>query len=476
MMKTKRTLGIAAIVSIAVAFLFLASAAAPAMSSNQANAFTSQANANLLPNPTLNSNITWSTYYSGWSTLEYNNGTSNTTLDAQPSAIYQNPITVLPQDIVANGTLQNDKIAGSVWNNGTITIGNAVEGGSAYSTGYSSIGNVREPYIQANTSKAAANGYWMDLPKIDLTSLPSSNPEYDYVTVGIITSGAQATGISSQIYISNGTATIPLNLTASANQALYESLNLKQIEQENNKIGLNTSGKGALSYLQIEPLMNLPASTSTSEYKMQLFAYAITPYPILLGETSTGQEPNTIIGSAQLSSLTLPKGSTIYNGGYTVAVSQPLQNLTTSQNAISDGNYIEQVEYQGQFELPTAPDLSYAQANISEQFNVSTSQTQVLDINGVSYLSAISTKNGTVTLLSSGNPNSQTQFLQIVDYTQSQWNSISSPPGIFSIAGIEYYWWIAVGGLATLIGLAGAAKHAGTKADQERIRRGGGGR
>ena len=145
---------------------------------------------------------------------------------------------------------------------------------------------------------------------------------------------------------------------------------------------------------------------------------------------------------------------------------------TTQQNAISSGNYIEQVEYQGQFDLPSAPDLSYGSANLTEQFNVSTAQTQVLDINGVSYLSTISGKNGTVVLLTTTNPNSQTQFLQIVDYTQSQWNSISSAPGIFTIAGIEYYWWIAVGGLATLIGLAAAAKHAGTKADQERIRRG----
>ena len=130
------------------------------------------------------------------------------------------------------------------------------------------------------------------------------------------------------------------------------------------------------------------------------------------------------------------------------------------------------MEYPGQFDLPSAPDLSYGSANLTEQFNVSTAQTQVLDINGVSYLSTISGKNGTIELLSSVNPNSQTQFLQIVDYTQSQWNSISVAPGIFTIAGIEYYWWIAVGGLATLIGLAAAAKHAGTKADQERIRRG----
>ena len=103
---------------------------------------------------------------------------------------------------------------------------------------------------------------------------------------------------------------------------------------------------------------------------------------------------------------------------------------------------------------------------------MSTAQTQVLDINGVSYLSLISDKNGTVQLLNPVNPNSQIQFLQIVDYTQSQWNTISNSPGLFTLAGIEYYWWIAVGGLATLIGLGGAAKHAGTKADQERIRRG----
>ena len=84
MMKPSKALGVAAIVSIAVVFLFLTSAAAPAMSSGQANAFTST-QANLLPNPTLNSNITWSTHNSTWGMLEYNNGTHLNNLTAEPS-------------------------------------------------------------------------------------------------------------------------------------------------------------------------------------------------------------------------------------------------------------------------------------------------------------------------------------------------------------------------------------------------------
>ena len=56
----------------------------------------------------------------------------------------------------------------------------------------------------------------------------------------------------------------------------------------------------------------------------------------------------------------------------------------------------------------------------------------------------------------------QTQFLQIVDYTQSQWTSISSPPGIFTLAGIEYYWEEFIIAILAIVGVgAGAAsRHA----------------
>ena len=147
--------------------------------------------------------------------------------------------------------------------------------------------------------------------------------------------------------------------------------------------------------------------------------------------------------------------TTVSNGGYTVAVSQSLQNQSIQQNAISSSNYIEQVEYQGSFRLPSAPDLSYGLTQLTEKFNISTSQVSVLDINGVSYVNEISGKNGTIVLLSSVNPTSQTQFLQIVDYSSSQWEKVSGPPGFFTMNGILYYFDELVLGIISVVGIGG---------------------
>jgi hypothetical protein len=222
-------------------------------------------------------------------------------------------------------------------------------------------------------------------------------------------------------------------------------------------------------YLQIGEEMGTPKTTTNGSMILNetIWGISITSNVQSLGTftNATGPHPVTGMTSAQnvLSTFSPTfNWKSVINDGYTVAVSQSLQNLTTQQSAVSTGSYVEQVEYQGSFALPTAPDLSYGAANLTEHFNVSTAQVQVLDINGVSYLSAISGKNGTIQLLSSVNPNGQTQFLQIVDYTQSQWTSISSPPGIFTIQGIEYYWEEFIIAILAVVGIgAGAAsKHA----------------
>jgi hypothetical protein len=467
MMQTKRALGIATIVSVAVVFLFLTSAAAPAMSSNQANAFTTQAN--LLPIPVLNTNVTWSQFYQGWNELEYNNTTKDTILNATPSQMIHNPITVEPTDIESYGTLQNDIIGTSHWNN----TGAWSEGGlTSLSTAILGKSTIIKGIITPSNENATTP--YMKAPRVNVSDYPFNQLQYDYITGIISFTGKNITGAYIQIEEQNQTGkygNFPNNTLYPGNSVFF-SLPMSDLAGAS----FNTSGKGYSSYFNTLINIFIPSNQEGNTWTVTVSGLAVTSSQMNLGILASGKAiTNALNPSMEQFHPSFP-WQAVLNNGYSVAVSQPLQNVTTSQNAISDGNYIEQVEYQGQFELPTAPDLSYGQANISEQFNVSTSQTQVLDINGVSYLSAISGKNGTITLLSSVNPNSQTQFLQIVDYTQSQWNSISSPPGIFSIAGIEYYWWIAVGGLATLIGLAGAAKHAGTKADQERIRRGGGGR
>ena len=434
----------------------------------------SSAPVHIQPNPTMNANVTWSNFYNGWSPLEYNNGTANLTLNAQENAYYANPITVNPAEIQTNAFKGTLGTSGIYWNK----TYSQYPGGSGTAT--AGAGKITVTASSLNNLIVQTKLYW----NISTAYIPSLNPSFDYVTM-IYTSQQTGTG---NAYIGaavgNGTTNAGVNgKLASINNesttyteslpttgATYISMQASQF--------VNNFNSG---YMQIGISTNLPETTTNGSITVNttITGLLLTSYPVTLGTftNTTGQHPITAMTTANgqdVASSLSPNfaWTAITNNSYSVAVSQPLQNLTTQQNAISSGNYIEQVEYQGQFDLPSAPDLSYGSANLTEQFNVSTAQTQVLDINGVSYLSTISGKNGTIELLSSVNPNSQTQFLQIVDYTQSQWNSISVAPGIFTIAGIEYYWWIAVGGLATLIGLAGAAKHAGTKADQERIRRG----
>ena len=429
----------------------------------------SSAPVHIQPNPTMNTNVTWSTFYHGWSALEYSNGTGNKTLNTGLSGIYANPITIDPAKIAGISGKYKPSLNESEWNKAN---GFTAAAGTVYSVN----NNSGKTTLTTNGSNSGASliAYHVSIPATDL---PSNNPQYDWFSIIINASGPSVTGENEYAYLTNGTNHATYGQPAYTTPDLYgsgeyfASISLATLEANQSKYGnMNITSSRVYNFgLDI----TTPSGTGADTWSTTLQAFMMTENQLYLGSNSTSPQVSQGTGSIELTSFNPDfSWSKIINSGYSVAVSQPLQNLTTQQNAISSGNYIEQVEYQGQFVLPTAPDLSYGATNLSEQFNVSTAQTQVLDINGVSYLSTISGKNGTVQLLSSVNPNSQTQFLQIVDYTQSQWNSISVSPGIFTIAGIEYYWWIAVGGLATLIGLAAAAKHAGTKADQERMRRG----
>lgn len=429
---------------------------------------------NIQPNPTLNTNVSWSTFNSTWAPLEYYNGTSYENLSGSESALYANPISINPADITSTQLTGNNLLN---WDNASSWANTYSTNGGGVTTLTKSQYGIQ---ITSNESQANTQGPEWTLTIPD-SALPSTNPSYDYLTV--IYNSSVPAGASIAVNPTNnsnkfvgyaplevsGSGTILQKGASTAPEEFY-SISLAAYAKSTGIQFNQTIGNGYTADVLLTVHQNLPEGSTTVTTTIR--GISLTEYPFSLGQNSTGSDIFFAAGSAHLSRLSPTNPIQITDRGYSVAVSQPLQNLTTQQDVVSSGNYIEQVEYQGQFDLPTAPDLSYGPANLTEVFNISTSQTQVLDINGVSYLSSISGKNGTITLLSSANPNEPTQFLQIVDYTQSQWNSISTAPGIFTIAGIEYYWWIAVGGLAALIGLAAAAKHAGTKADQERIRRG----
>jgi hypothetical protein len=448
--KARSRIGIFSIIMVLlVASLMLLEAmggAAPAQSNQPATQ-----SASIQPNPTLNTNITWSTFYNGWSPLEYYNGSGNQTLNAELSSIYTNPISINTVGLQST-YLTNSNATGTPFNSSNLAVAAGASGGSVQTTSYAN----GIYTLTQNTSASSTNWQGWKIPgPVSDTYLPSNNPQYDYVTVAFSLLGPAMTGVSAGLSIWNSTghnANVP-NTIVYPGQSIWESAPLSNFAGPNFNTTVST-------YIVPELELSLPEHASTT-YTIKLTAFMITTAPLYLGNNISG--PEYIAISPHFSSFN-PDFSwqDVDSSGYSVAISQPLQNLTATQTPISSGNYSEEVEYQGQFNLPTAPDLSYGATNITEDFAIPTSQTQVLDINGVSYLSTINGKNSTITLLASVNPNEPTQFLQIVDYTQTQWTSISSPPGIFTIQGIEYYWEEFIIAILAVVGLgAGAAsKHA----------------
>ena len=414
---------------------------------------------NIQPNPTLNTNVTWSTFYNGWNPLEYSNGTANISLDTGLSTLYANPIAIDPAKISGITGRYAPSENSSNW---AAPPGNAIPS------------EATESFTNASgketiTLSGADDGNTRGVTKMEIpiSALPSNNPQYDYFTMIYNTSGKILTGQYAYAYLTNdtnngatnGAGFYTPNTYGTGDQ--YFSVSLGSLTSNLSKYGnMNIS---ANSFYQFGIVIYIPNGTSGQTWSITLQALMITESPVYIGSNATSQQITEGNGNIRMAIFDPNfQWTKIVNGGYSVATSQPLRNLTTQQSAINTLNYIEQVEYQGTFSLPTAPDISYGSANITEHFNVSTSQTQVLDINGVSYLSTISGKNNTVLLLSSVNPNGQTQFLQIVDYTQSQWTSISSPPGIFTLPGIEYYWEEFIIAILAIVGVGGgaAAKHA----------------
>lgn len=468
MMKPSHALKAGIIVSIAVVILFVFSAAAPAMSSSQVNSFTSQAN--LPPNPELNSNVTWSEFYSGWSPLEYNNGTANLSLNAELNSAYANPISVNPSDMQSSLLQTNSPIQ---WFNLT-SLSSITLGGSGAHNGFfiHNVNGQKALTIYGNGTAAGANAIIIAW-KVPVKDLPSSNLQYDYIQLAGFTAGTTETGFYASAIPENNThsgnnnvqpyqsanGTVKLG-TMTGNQNFYEDMNLAQwakLQDEN----YNTSANPTY---YISTQLNFPTgateNTTLTVTSVSLTTNPTNPMTQLINGTQ--ENPQAFLGNEiQINSLS--SQVSVANNGYTVAVSQPLQNLTTQQNEIS-GNpkYVEQVTYQGNYLLPSAPDLSYSNSIISERLSINASQTTVLDINGLSLLSTISGKNGTVTLMTV-NPNQKTTLIQIVDYTSSQWEEVSGPPGFFSVNGILYYFDEIVLGIIAVVGLAGGAAVARTR-------------
>ena len=458
---------------IFISFLFILMAFSPVLAGTGQQTPQAITEKSYIPNPTLNTNISWNTFYRSWSELEYNNGTGNKTLSTGLSTLYKNPITVNPAGIQSPAFTETLGTSGIYWNKTYNTYGGnagALRPGA---------GKITMVTSSSNTTPAQGKLYW----NISSAYIPSLNPQYDYVTIlytstqtgtgntyiGVsIGNGSEEAGINgAQTTIQNETSTPSKNHANPTTGTVFESL------QASDFVGNFKSG-----YMQIGLGQNLPETTTKGAITVNttILGLMLTSNPVSLGTftNATGQHPITGMETADrqdVASAFNPdfSWSSITNNGYSVAVGQTMQNITESQASISDGSYIEQATYQGTLSLPTAPDLTYSASNITLNMTLPGKQYEVATLNGISYLSNIQAKDNGTFVFGSVNPNTPNSMILEAKYTASQWDSSTHAPSFFTLRGLEYYWWVGVIGGLSIIGLgAAAASHFG--GDEETLR------
>ena len=203
----KRAVYILPLLVVAV-FIFSASFSSPlqAGSSTTDTAASSFTPVGVMPDPALNGNVTWSNYYSNYtSPLEYNNGIANSTLNASLSLYKKNPITINPTDIIAPGVLQNDKVAGKYWNSSTFSYQTSTSHVNAQ-IGRSTSNGYVDYYIHANTT-SSSSGYANIIFYLDWSNLLSNNLQFNYFTTAFkLTADSQAvTGTHAYLFVGNST-------------------------------------------------------------------------------------------------------------------------------------------------------------------------------------------------------------------------------------------------------------------------------
>ena len=464
--------GLAVIFSLA---MILTMVSAPTVQvSSTASPQVATSTGSYIPDPEMNTNITWSSFYNGWSPLEYNNGTANHTLPTQMSTIYNNPITV-NMSKMQSPQLQTSLLNISKWINQLSTSGGVIASMKQIGKNIS---------ISTNATSQDGAQTYAALP-LTWNQLPSQNFEFDYITITGYESGSTAVGWN--IEIQNQTA------TASSTMSVTTILINNTLHQATSGVG-DWSPAGTLgthSFYASFPLSlakNLSTTKSsgfkiaiqtgtpqetTTQNAITITGLAITEYQAQIGQNSTGKDIYAYTGFDRLSSFNPSMQGNITNNGYTVAVSQSLQNTTESQSSINSNNYIEQATYQGTFMLPAAPDLSYSNSNITLPMALPGSQYEVSNLNGVSYLSEIQSKTNGTFAFGTVNPNSQNTIILEVEFTPAQWNASSTAPSFWSIQGLEYYWWIGVIGLLSFIGLGSlASSHWGGTEENLKIPKG----
>ena len=495
--RNTRPLGSLALLGVAVLLLLLS----PALLGS-ARAYTvGPSGAPVEPDPMLEGNVTVASHPAGYAALQYAPATGTPqNISASIDQRVKNPYQVTPTSILAPGILQGEKIAGTYWNTTGFWPGHGTILGGATETGPTVTTVNGQPAITftLNTSAAHLNSVAIQSSLIIASNWPSpTNPAFDTYTIGATLTGPScpvAGACYADLGIYNQTAWVGLSYNAAnggsqvvtagvasariaPGTGAYSSATFATLSQSA-VAGFNASGSGATSNIAFSVGLWLPATATAATYTLTIVDVALTTSPLVLGNTiwgakNTTMQRGTVFGADNLSSFSPPFSYTsVAGGGYTVAITQQATDLPGANVSLTEGpinianataggpGYVEQVTYQFTFGLPVAPGLSYTTFKLVDKLGISGVQYVSASFGGSSYTSvyqALLPLKWT-TVQSTTTATLGQAWLGIIDYTQAQWNSISTAPSFFSASGLAYYYWVAVGIVASALGLgAGAA-------------------
>lgn len=216
----------------------------------------------------------------------------------------------------------------------------------------------------------------------------------------------------------------------------------------------------------IEVYLNDTDATAAGTVEISLLAMTYTTKRMMAGLDQDGvkvynQTFATALNNVSVATFT-PSFSYSRIGDLTVAFQQKASNLPTDSTSITDvgldsGSYERQYTYRLDYYLPEAVDLTYADLAMYDELRVAGAQFESVlvgtDDKTSIYNAATREVGDKITLKATGIAADSTYTVKlIVDYTSSQYDDLSEPPGAMTTAGI---WYNILGGLVLILGLVG---------------------
>lgn len=427
------------------------------------------------PDPWIAGNLTKDTHKSTWSTFTYEDdvgAVKEETSFALASDVNE-PYLVNYTKIYAPGVLQEVAMPSETtacksdkWNEsacwteftitgGTGTLANATVDGYGKALSFKHVGSA---------SKMTYSNW-----TYDLTDVTTDVEKMRWIVgVRVITLSAKTWA---HVRVSDGTNANGYNVSAETVSALDGYLQLGDSVGDSffddvmvNKLGAVPNTLAEIT--SIEVYLNDTDATAAGTIQIQLLAMSYTTKRMMAGLDKDGVKVYNQTFATALNNVSVATFSPSFTysrmGDLTIAFRQRASTLPSDSTSITDksmdsGGYERQYTYRFDYFLPKAVDLTYADLVMYDELRVAGAQFEDVMVGTTDktsiYNAATREVGDKITLLATGISEDNTYTVKmIVDYTSSQYDKLSEPPGAMTTAGI---WYNILGGLVLILGLVG---------------------